>query len=81
MSSIDSNTNEKVEVESDLLRIIRGSWIEQENGKENEPAQRSNQTKKMRNWTREGVAISYEYKETDIVNAREQNQVTWYLGS
>ena len=58
MSSIDSNTNEKVEVESDLLRIIRGSWIEQENGKENELAQRSNQTKKMRNWTREGVAIS-----------------------
>ena len=49
MSSIDSNTNEKVEVESDLLRIIRGSWIEQENGKENELAQRSNQTKKMRN--------------------------------
>ena len=49
MSPIDSNTNEKVEVESDLLRIIRGSWIEQENRKENELAQRSNQTKKMRN--------------------------------
>ena len=49
MSPIDSNTNEKVEVEGDLLRIIRGLWIERENGKENEPAQRNNQTKKMRN--------------------------------
>ena len=38
MSSIDSNTNEKVEVESDLLRIIEGLWIEQENRKENEQA-------------------------------------------
>ena len=46
MSPIDSNTNEKVEVESDLLRIIRGPWIKRENGKENEPAQRNNQ---MRN--------------------------------
>ena len=46
MSSIDSNTNEKVEVEGDLLRIIRGLWIERENEKENEPAQRNN---KMRN--------------------------------
>ena len=41
MSPIDSNTNEKVEVESDLLRIIKGLWIERENGKENERAQRT----------------------------------------
>ena len=49
MSSIDSNADEKVEVESDLLRITRGSWIQQKdnwkNGKENETAQRSNQTR------------------------------------
>ena len=38
MSPIDSNANEKVEVESDLLRIIEGLWIEQENRKENEQA-------------------------------------------
>ena len=41
MSPIDSNTNEKVEVESDLLRIIEGLWIERENRKENEQAQRT----------------------------------------
>ena len=38
MSPIDSNTNKKVEVESDLLRIIKGLWIERENRKENEQA-------------------------------------------
>ena len=38
MSPIESNTNKKVEVESDLLRIIEGLWIERENGKENEQA-------------------------------------------
>ena len=38
MSPIDSNTNKKVEVESDLLRIIEGLWIERENRKENEQA-------------------------------------------
>ena len=38
MSPIDSNTNKKVEVESDLLRIIKGLWIERENRKENERA-------------------------------------------
>ena len=38
MSPIDSNTNRKVEVESDLLRIIEGLWIERENRKENEQA-------------------------------------------
>ena len=52
MSSINSNTNAKVEVESDLLRITRGSWIEQKGNrkdrKENETAQRSNQTKKIK---------------------------------
>ena len=51
MSSIDSNTNEKVEVESDLLRITRGSWKQcrknLKNGKENEIAQRSNLTGDM----------------------------------
>ena len=41
MSPIDSNTNKKVEVESDLLRIIEGLWIERENRKENEQAQRT----------------------------------------
>ena len=38
MSPIESNTNKKVEVESDLLRIIEGLWIERENRKENEQA-------------------------------------------
>ena len=38
MGPIDSNTNRKVEVESDLLRIIEGLWIERENRKENEQA-------------------------------------------
>ena len=38
MSPIDNNTNKKVEVESDLLRIIEGLWIERENRKENEQA-------------------------------------------
>ena len=38
MSPIDSNTNKKVEVESDLLRIIEGLWIGRENRKENEQA-------------------------------------------
>ena len=33
MSPIDSNTNKKVEVESDLLRIIEGLWIEREKEK------------------------------------------------
>ena len=41
MSPIDSNTNRKVEVESDLLRIVEGLWIERENRKENEQAQRT----------------------------------------
>ena len=43
MSPIDSNTNKKVEVESDLLRIIEGLWIERENRKENEQAQTNGQ--------------------------------------
>ena len=54
MSLICSKTDAKVEVESDLLRITRGSWIQQKdnwkNGKENETAQRSNlirDTKKL----------------------------------
>ena len=38
MGPIDSNTNKKVEVESDLLRIIEGLWIERENRKESEQA-------------------------------------------
>ena len=41
MGPIDSNANKKVEVESDLLRIIEGLWIERENRKENEQAQRT----------------------------------------
>ena len=38
MGPIESDTNRKVEVESDLLRIIEGLWIERENRKENEQA-------------------------------------------
>ena len=49
MSLICSKTDVKVEVESDLLRIKRGSWIEQKGNrkdrKENETAQRSNLTR------------------------------------